>query len=99
MLIIGYGLNRKLSSCKRLHAPQCYVVGHGAFCSYMSARLDNRLSSCAGCPFAGRYEDELTMLHQYESKLANAVEHIFSPAYEYTRAYRDYKKAKRELYI
>lgn len=37
------------------------------------------------------------MLHQYESKLANAVEHIFSPAYEYTRAYRDYKKQKENF--
>lgn len=49
-------------------------------------------TGCAGCPFAGHFEDELAMLHQYEPKLANAVEHIFSPAYDYTRAYRKFKK-------
>lgn len=54
-----------------------------------------RRTGCAGCPFAGRYEDELEMLHQYEPKLANAVGHIFAPAYEYTRAYRDYKEARK----
>lgn len=49
-------------------------------------------TGCAGCPFAGHFEDELAMLHQYEPKLANAVEHIFSPAYDYTRAYRKFKE-------
>lgn len=49
-------------------------------------------TGCSGCPFAGHFEDELAMLHQYEPKLANAVEHIFSPAYDYTRAYRKFKK-------
>lgn len=49
-------------------------------------------TGCAGCPFAGHFEDELAMLHQYEPKLANAVEHIFSPAYDYIRAYRKFKK-------
>lgn len=45
-------------------------------------------TGCAGCPFAGHFEDELTMLRQHEPKLANAVEHIFAPSYEYIRAYR-----------
>ena len=48
-------------------------------------------TGCAGCPFAGHFEDELTMLRQHEPKLANAVEHIFAPSYEYIRAYRKYR--------
>lgn len=49
-------------------------------------------TGCAGCPFAGHFEDELTMLRQHEPKLANAVEHIFAPSYEYIRAYRIFKE-------
>lgn len=48
-------------------------------------------TGCAGCPFTGRYSKELAMLHQYEPKLANAVEHIFAPAYEYANKYQEYK--------
>lgn len=56
-------------------------------------------TGCAGCPFAGHFEDELTMLWQHEPKLANAVEHIFSPSYEYIRAYRKYRdNAKNGTY-
>ena len=57
-------------------------------------------TGCAGCPFAGHFEDELTMLRQHEPKLANAVEHIFAPSYEYIRAYRKYRDTvKNRSYI
>lgn len=52
-------------------------------------------TGCAGCPFAGRYSKELAMLHQYEPKLANAVEHIFAPAYEYANKYQEYKNMRK----
>lgn len=52
-------------------------------------------TGCAGCPFAGRYSKELAMLHQYEPKLANAVEHIFAPAYEYVNKYQEYKNMRK----
>ena len=62
------------------------IVHSEAYSAYGCKR-----TGCAGCPFSGRFEEELTMLRQYEPKLANAVEHIFSPAYEYMRAYRSYR--------
>lgn len=52
-------------------------------------------TGCAGCPFNSKFEDDLKTLHKYEPKLANAVEHIFAPSYEYTRAYRKYKESQR----
>ena len=62
------------------------IVHSDAYTAYGCKR-----TGCAGCPFAGHFEDELTMLWQHEPKLANAVEHIFAPSYEYTRAYRKYR--------
>lgn len=53
-------------------------------------------TGCAGCPFAGHFEDELSMLHQYEPKLENAVQHIFAPSYEYTREYRKFKESMQK---
>lgn len=37
------------------------------------------------------------MLNQFEPKLGNAVSHIFEPSYEYTRAYREFKKEVARL--
>ena len=37
------------------------------------------------------------MLNQFEPKLGNAVSHIFGPSYEYTRAYREFKKEVARL--
>lgn len=53
-------------------------------------------TGCAGCPFNSRFEEELKILHKYEPKLANAVEHIFAPSYEYTRAYRKFKESRKK---
>lgn len=53
-------------------------------------------TGCAGCPFAGHFEDELSMLHQYEPKLENAVQHIFAQSYEYTREYRKFKESMQK---
>lgn len=49
-------------------------------------------TGCAGCPFGSRFESELEMLNTYERPLGIAVSHIFAPSYEYTRAYREFKK-------
>lgn len=42
------------------------------------------------------FEEELKILHKYEPKLASAVEHIFAPSYEYTRAYRKFKESRKK---
>ena len=57
-----------------------------------------RRTGCAGCPFAGHFEDEIATLQMYEPNLAKAVEHIFAPAYEYSRAYKEFKeKYEKEI--
>ena len=53
-------------------------------------------TGCAGCPFNSKFETELKILHKYEPKLANAVEHIFAPSYKYTRAYRKFKESRKK---
>lgn len=40
--------------------------------------------------------EEVEILHKYEPKLASAVEHIFAPSYEYTRAYRKFKESRKK---
>ena len=49
-------------------------------------------TGCAGCPFGRDFEFELEVIRKYESKLFNAVNHIFGDSYEYTRKYREFRK-------
>ena len=51
-------------------------------------------TGCLGCPFNAAFESELSNVRPYEPQLVNAVEHIFAPSYEYTRAYRKYKEQR-----
>ena len=48
-------------------------------------------TGCCGCPFGLRFEDELKTADEHEPRLAKAVRNIFGPAYEYTRAYREFR--------
>ena len=72
---------------------KCYGICHSEAYTLYGCRR----TGCAGCPFAGRFEDELLMLNQFEPKLGNAVSHIFEPSYEYTRAYREFKREATRL--
>lgn len=72
---------------------KCYGICHSEAYTLYGCRR----TGCAGCPFAGRFEDELLMLNQFEPKLGNAVSHIFEPSYEYTRAYREFKREVTRL--
>lgn len=54
-------------------------------------------TGCAGCPFGSRFEDELATMEQYEPKMAQAANNIFGDAYDYNRAYREYRDRKKEL--
>ena len=49
-------------------------------------------TGCACCPFGSRFEDELNAAAELDPGLCRAAINIFSPAYEYTRAYRIFKK-------
>lgn len=58
-------------------------------------------TGCAGCPFNSRFEDALKVVAQYEPQLYKAANKIFGAAYEYTRAYREYRdkrKAEEKLH-
>lgn len=48
-------------------------------------------TGCACCPFGSRFEDELLMTEAIDPGLAKAARNIFGPAYDYIRAYRQYK--------
>lgn len=45
-------------------------------------------TGCAGCPFGRDFEQELSVIEQYEPKLFKAVNNIFGDSYEYTRKYK-----------
>ena len=48
-------------------------------------------TGCACCPFGSRFEQELQTADRLDPGLARAARHIFGAAYEYTRAYRQFK--------
>lgn len=53
-------------------------------------------TGCAGCPYNSKFEETLNIIDTYEPKLSNAVRNIFKDSYEYTRAYREFKKQYKE---
>lgn len=48
-------------------------------------------TGCACCPFGSRFELELETADKLDPGLAKAARNIFGAAYEYTRAYRQFK--------
>jgi 3'-phosphoadenosine 5'-phosphosulfate sulfotransferase (PAPS reductase)/FAD synthetase len=49
-------------------------------------------TGCAGCPFGRHFEDELSVIQEYEPKLYKGINNIFGQSYEWTRKYREYQK-------
>ena len=54
-----------------------------------------RRTGCAGCPYSKNFEDELEAMCQYEPQLYQAVNHIFSQSYAYTRNYWNFVQKMR----
>ena len=48
-------------------------------------------TGCAGCPFGKNFEEELSVMEQFEPKLYKAAQNIFGESYEYMRRYREFK--------
>ena len=48
-------------------------------------------TGCAGCPFGSGFEEELSIIQEYQPKLSIAINNIFKDSYEYTRAYKIFK--------
>lgn len=76
---------------KKAYEGACDIVHSDAYTVYGCKR-----TGCAGCPFGSGFEDELKMLEKYEPQLYKAVCNIFGPAYEYTRAYREFRDQKKK---
>ena len=51
-------------------------------------------TGCACCPFGRGFEAELAAAREYEPKLYAAAVKVFGPSYAYTRAYRNYARAR-----
>lgn len=47
-------------------------------------------TGCAGCPFNRKFEDEMSVIEQYETNLYKAINNIFKESYEYTKKYREF---------
>ncbi len=54
-------------------------------------------TGCCGCPFNSKFEEELEIIKEHEPMLNLAVNNIFGKSYEYTLAYRKFKKEQRLL--
>ena len=52
-------------------------------------------TGCAGCPFARDFEQELSIMKEYEPKLYKAAENVFKDAYDYMRRYKEYRAEKK----
>ena len=51
-------------------------------------------TGCAGCPYSRDCQGELQIAKDNEPKLAKAIENVFKDAYEYTKAYNEFKNKK-----
>jgi len=49
-------------------------------------------TGCPGCPFGGRFEDEIIAIEKYEPKLTKAVGKLFGEPYDYIRKYKEFQK-------
>lgn len=53
-------------------------------------------TGCVGCPFGRNIDSELSTLSRYEPKLYKAAIAVFGKSYDYTQAYMEYRKKKKE---
>lgn len=53
-------------------------------------------TGCCGCPFNSRFEEDLKIVKEQEPLLYTACNNIFGPSYEYTRAYRKFRREHKE---
>ena len=51
-------------------------------------------TGCVGCPYSRDCQGELQIVKDNEPKLAKAIENVFKDAYEYTKAYNEFKNKK-----
>lgn len=69
-----------------------YCERRGVVHSDLYEKHGFRRTGCACCPFGSRFEQELQTADRLDPGLAKAARKIFGAAYEYTRAYRQFKE-------
>lgn len=70
---------------------ELYRERRGIIHSDLYEKYGFRRTGCACCPFGSRFEQELQTADQLDPGLAKAARKIFATAYEYTRAFRQFK--------
>ena len=70
---------------------ELYCQRRGVIHSDLYEKYGFKRTGCACCPFGSRFEQELQAAERLDSGLATAAKKIFGAAYEYTRAYREFK--------
>lgn len=73
---------------------EIYCRRRGVVHSDLYERYGFIRTGCACCPFGSRFEEELETADRITPKLRMAATKIFGPAYEYTRAYREFKESR-----
>ena len=74
---------------------QTYCNLYGVTHSRCYTEYGFKRTGCAGCCFNSKFEDDLNIIQKYEPMLYLACNNIFGKSYEYTRAYKKYKKLKQ----
>lgn len=54
-------------------------------------------TGCPACPFSGKFDEELEVIRKNEPKFLKAVQNIFGNAFEYQRAYYDFRDEMNRL--
>ena len=74
---------------------ETYCNMYGVTHSRCYTEYGYKRTGCAGCPFNSKFEDDIKIIQKYEPMLYLACNNIFGKSYEYTRAYRKYKKIRQ----
>ena len=73
-----------------------YCQWYGVTHSRCYTEYGLKRTGCFGCPFGKRFEDELSMIQEFEPNLYTAANYIFKDAYEYTRQYLKYREEMKK---
>ena len=52
-------------------------------------------TSCVGCPFNKKVQDDISKLEKHEPNMAKAARNLFAESYEYTLGYVEFKREKK----
>ena len=74
-----------------------YEKAYGIVHSDCYSEYGLKRTGCCGCPYGRDFEEELNVINEFEPKLYKAVNNIFKDSYEYTRKYKEFRKAMENI--